>query len=526
LSDHIASGSFPTQLITFLANPQVHKVGRNIALDLKNLHDDSGSSTPFVGGVDLGQLAKTKNIVSDARAGLSELCIKALSCILPKDLNTRISTDWSADTLTEDQIQYAALDAWASLKIYEKLNSLQIPASVDFNSRLPEGYQVFIYQQDRTTIIACGIISPDFFQSFEGINITQTRVLIQVNDVYVPGAIISLHRDQSLSSFGEPPFNLVCRKSQIKTFVEDFIPLPSSSPALSISTHHTEYLDPLTELGDSDHSPLVQSGHSDLENLNISFSDVNALPPTLSASASGAIDQAAVEEFVQLLNELTAMPWAPAIRSGVLKDIFHVFHMIYIPKSHGLHVTFSRALRDAIFLPDAEDKKRIVSFLACQNPPMTWNECLQSNPQFIKKHCKHVVPPPEQLYGLVSKVFEIYGPLKDAQTGISLFSSSTWKTVKNILQIIKLGQISDPPGIPLYYCIGTSKNGLPVYRCWRGTNFTEGAVHRPIRKSMPFSGVSPRHTSTRLKDFVFRHNMLVCDCNFPPINLISDCKYF
>ena len=290
MSDHIASGSFPTQLITFLANPQVHKVGRNIALDLKNLHDDSGSSTPFIGGVDLGQLAKAKNIVSDARAGLSELCIKTLSCILPKDLNTRISTDWSADTLTEDQIQYAALDAWASLKIYEKLNSLQIPASVDFNSRLPEGYQVFIYQQDRTTIIAHGIISPDSFQSFEGINITQTRVLIQVNDVYVPGAIISLHRDQSLSSFGEPPFNLVCRKSQIKTFVEDFIPSHSPPPALSISTHSTEDLDPLTELGDSDHSPLVQSGHSDLENLNISFGDVNALPPTLSASASGAID--------------------------------------------------------------------------------------------------------------------------------------------------------------------------------------------------------------------------------------------
>ena len=198
MSDHIASGSFPTQLITFLGNPQVHKVGHNIALDLKNLQDDSGSSIPFIGGVDLGQLAKAKNIVSDAWAGLSELCIKTLSCILPKDLNTRISTDWSADELTEDQIQYAALDAWASLKIYEKLISLQIPASVDFNARLPAGYQVFIYQQDCTTIIARGIISPDSFQSFQGINITQTRVLIRVNDVYVPGAIISLHRGHLL----------------------------------------------------------------------------------------------------------------------------------------------------------------------------------------------------------------------------------------------------------------------------------------------------------------------------------------
>ena len=130
MSDHIASGSFPTQLSTFLANPQVQKVGRNITLDLRNLQDDSGSSTPFTGGVDLGQLVKAKNIVSDAQTGLSELCIKTLSCILSKDLNTHISTEWSADELTENQIQYAALDTWAPLKIYEKLNSLQVLALI------------------------------------------------------------------------------------------------------------------------------------------------------------------------------------------------------------------------------------------------------------------------------------------------------------------------------------------------------------------------------------------------------------
>ena len=56
---------------------------------------------------------------------------------------------------------------------------------------------------------------------------------------------------------------------------------------------------------------------------------------------------------------------------------------------------------------------------------------------------------------------------------------------------------TDPPNIPLHYCIGIiKKSGLPVYRCWRGTNFTEGGVHRPIRRSLPISGVSPEHTYT------------------------------
>lgn len=513
LSEHIANGSFPAQLSTFLANSQILKVGRNVLLDLKNLQEDSESSTAFVGGIDLGRLAKEKNVVSDARASLGDLCIKTLSCILPKDLNIRISPDWSGP-LTDEQIQYAALDAWASLKIYEKLNSLQIPVPVNFENPLPPGYQIFIFHEDRTTIIARGIVSPDQFNSFEGINITKTRVLIQVEEIYVPGAKIHLHRGQPLFLFGQIPFNMVCRKSQVKTFVPEFIPAQHSN-TMPISNacnppSNESNIDPLAELA-MDSNFLFQTDNPDFDSLNINFCEANAVPATLQTTNFSAeeVDHNAADAYVKILHDLTEVAWAPAIRSGVLKDIFHVFHMIYIPKSHGLRVTFSRALRDAIFLPDAEDKRCIVSYLTCQDPPMTWGECLQANPQFIKRHCKHVVPPPEQLYDLVSKVFQVYGPLKDAQSGLPLFSSNTWKTVKNILEIIKLGQISDPPGIPLYYCLGIASNGLPIYRCWHGTNFTEGAVHRPIRKSMPYSGVSPRHTANRLKDFVFRHNMLV-----------------
>jgi hypothetical protein len=107
-------------------------------------------------------------------------------------------------------------------------------------------------------------------------------------------------------------------------------------------------------------------------------------------------------------------------------------------------------------------------------------------------------------------LFQKYGPLKDAQTGLPLFNAQAWKVAKNILELIKAGYISDPPGVPLYYVIGIAKkSGLPIYRCWRGTNFTEGGVHRPIRHSLPIGGVSVRHTANRLKDFVFRHNMLV-----------------
>ena len=69
--------------------------------------------------------------------------------------------------------------------------------------------------------------------------------------------------------------------------------------------------------------------------------------------------------------------------------------------------------------------------------------------------------------------------------------------MKNILELVKSGFVSDPPGIPFYYCPRIhTVNHLPVYHCWCGTHFVEGGVHWPIRCSLPIGGVSPRHTST------------------------------
>jgi hypothetical protein len=64
----------------------------------------------------------------------------------------------------------------------------------------------------------------------------------------------------------------------------------------------------------------------------------------------------------------------------------------------------------------------------------------------------------------------------DSITGQPLFSSAAWKSAQNILKVIQAGYLSDPPGIPLYYQVGLdrNKNGLPVWQCIRGTNFTEG----------------------------------------------------
>lgn len=197
------------------------------------------------------------------------------------------------------------------------------------------------------------------------------------------------------------------------------------------------------------------------------------------------------------------------IRSRVLKDPFHVFNMIYISRTHALRIPFAQALRDAMFIPHPEDKWRVSIWL--QTKGLNWDTMLQFRSRWIWKHVRRTIPPPELLYPGIHDVFLKFGPLRDAKTNLPLFSASTWKTTKNILELIRNGYLSDPPGISLYYCIGLDyrAGGLRVWHCIRGTNMTEGGVHTHLRPRMPSRGTSIRHMRACLYDFVLHHNLHV-----------------
>jgi hypothetical protein len=183
--------------------------------------------------------------------------------------------------------------------------------------------------------------------------------------------------------------------------------------------------------------------------------------------------------------------------------------MLYISRTHGLRHAFAIALRDAFLIPDPNDVKQLELYASRLNPPQTWSTLMSSHPSWVWVRCKQTIPPPELLYDAVANVFSTFGPLKDAKTGRPLFNEAAWRTSKNILQLVRLGHVSDPPGVPLYYSIGIDKHGLTLYHCIRGTNFVEGGVHRHIRDMLPSSGVSVRHLLACLKDFMLRHNLLV-----------------
>jgi hypothetical protein len=91
------------------ARNDAHKVGRDFALRMD-------------GVVDLSELAGTR-ILPMQRWSLAALVQRLFGCALPKPASLRTGA-WDARELSAEQVAYAALDAWASLRVHVALSQL------------------------------------------------------------------------------------------------------------------------------------------------------------------------------------------------------------------------------------------------------------------------------------------------------------------------------------------------------------------------------------------------------------------
>ncbi|MDL2222990.1 3'-5' exonuclease domain-containing protein 2 [Bacteroidales bacterium OttesenSCG-928-M11] len=104
---------FPNSLNQLLSNPDILKIGLSIKDDFSTIRRRI-SFTPQ-GFVELQTMAP--------QHGIDDISLQKMYALL---FNKKISknqrlTNWEAEVLTESQIKYAALDAWACLKIYDAL---------------------------------------------------------------------------------------------------------------------------------------------------------------------------------------------------------------------------------------------------------------------------------------------------------------------------------------------------------------------------------------------------------------------
>lgn len=532
-----------------LSNPRVKKAGRLVSSDLKSLQDSIGNAPPFVGALDLAKFAKDRLVIADARCSLSDLCAVVLGRCLRKNVSERMSMAWENQHLTPEQVTYAACDAYAPLQIHHELAKLSVPQRLGTGS-LVSDTPIFLYSADRSKVIARGCLSKNIDLNtttsvFDGISITSTRTLLDISEVYVPGYKVSTHNNRSLESFGDPPFSLVCLRNHVRLCDSDPKGISTTCrPFLNTLSYHPHSIcgEPMdidtTALDTSsitqsspqvnfdgpddtlDSAASIETDYDGTGDLTSSLLDdspepLSSEPFPLSDrqvdSESAAYGNSVLDDPEATRQNFNSNGWDNTIRSRVLKDIFHVFHMLPISTTHALRKEFGRALRDAIFIPDREDCARISSWGSKQDPPVNFETLRSLKPKWLWRHCKRVIPPPAVLYPLVDEIFRTYGPLKDATTHLPLFNRQAWEKSKQILDLVRQGFVSDPPGIALYTMLGvdSAAGNLPVYRCARGTNFTEGGVHTHLRTHLPSSGTSIRHINASLLDFVLRHNLRV-----------------
>ncbi len=103
----------PNELLQVLESAKILKVGVALHDDVKGLQ----KLYPFKaqGMVDLAPLSDKLKIKANGLRGLT-------ASVLNQRLSKKAKlTNWEAKNLTEDQLAYAALDAWAGLEIYLKL---------------------------------------------------------------------------------------------------------------------------------------------------------------------------------------------------------------------------------------------------------------------------------------------------------------------------------------------------------------------------------------------------------------------
>lgn len=504
----------PERLAMLLENPRILKAGRLVSSDLRQLQDTFKHPRSFVGALDLAKYAKDRHAIANAKCSLSDLCAIVLGKRLNKNVSERMSSAWERRKLTEDQCRYAACDAYVPLLLYTQLSQLSVPQKL-LDPLLPNT-AIILYNADSTTIIARGrLAAPDVHPTtYNNIKLTASQILVEILEVYVPGAIINSHKKRALQSFGSVPFQLISLRSRVRAYD----PLTTQMPTLS-GTHTSEqsmsgsvptYLD--LEFTDTD-GGLVNEDPQDGAGSLMQETGESSSESSSSHLRSNDRDADSQTYGERILSSMSLTPWPTEIRSRILKDIFHVFNMLKLSPRHALRKDFAFTLRDAIFIPDKEDYARVSRYGSTLNPPQTFEQLRVRRPSWVWKHCKRVVPPPEELSSHVERVFSIYGPLKDASTQQPLFAKHNWDAAKKILELVRLGHISDPPGIPLYTMIGVNKRAgnLPIYRCFRGTNFTEGGVHTHLRSHLPTSGASIPHVNACLTDFVLHHNLKVSE---------------
>jgi hypothetical protein len=186
-------GSIPALLKNILESDSILKIGRNVKKDITKLAEDYKCDLIPKGIIELGSFCKSVGY-GNGRAGLSELAAAFLKQSLEKRDNIRLS-NWEAESLSEEQKQYAAMDSSVSLEIFQKAllykgSRLSLPFNPELVSK-----EVYIFPRTGFCVLAKGKLIRQCSKDLQ-------KAVVEIDEIFVKEGKID---NISLSSI-ELPF--------------------------------------------------------------------------------------------------------------------------------------------------------------------------------------------------------------------------------------------------------------------------------------------------------------------------------
>jgi hypothetical protein len=186
-----------------------------------------------------------------------------------------------------------------------------------------------------------------------------------------------------------------------------------------------------------------------------------------------------------------------------------------LPKMHSAFDAFCSDFSKAIFLRDKDDEANVRRVLKAKG--VDWEYAQRAKSYVLNRRIRRLIPAPEIIVPRLQLLFDGYknlicsskqNQLKE-QTGQTFFSKDACDMATRLINTARLGFLSDPVGVSLYYRMGIDKDGLTIYRTIRGTNSVEGGVHMTIRRVFGSLQASPELAECILANWILRRNCSV-----------------
>ena len=497
------TAKFPHTLKTLLEDPTIKKVGNRINCDVAKL---KGWGVDLQATVELGHIMFDRLLVPNRMPSLATIVDTLFSGVELEgkdgDNSARVS-DWSAGSLSPEQIKYALNDGYATGVSYRRAMQIMNPK---VQGRLlvqdvSDGLSVTIYTNDWKCKVADGILRGRAAQR------NKVNVEIDLSDdaVFAPGVIVD-----TLDSNGESVRKSLTSLQENVNIHDDttsrviiqwpiyFCRRPiNMSGSESTITINTERRQVLVDFDLQTHVQIQSTGNNDESDLDDSSSSLS----------DGGNDL------------VTSLPRNIRRRKNYFRgercknDIVHLFFRFQHvwKKSHGAYFSFMTALRDAFYIVNQDDLDQCCQTLRDSHGLTEEQICQKMKYDydwFLKRVRRHV-PDPLVLERRYMEVFRQYKDVCCAKTGDKLFCTrESYACHKAAIKHIRRNCISDIPFESYYSPIRSDKHGLTVNHCHRGTPGNEG-LHQKMRQLVRGFSTSPRFMFCMLTDFFLAWNQKI-----------------